>query len=142
MGLRDFAISQVMGADSSCPAVTECFQHRHYYRSQHESLPRVMKLGEKGTRHPAAVPIVGETGTGEEMIARLITIIPCALSGDGGKKHGQRLAAYSARPKVIQVSLILCSLYDNFGRERHLEASSLSFHHETKSRRTAFALRV
>ena len=79
MGLRDFAISQVMGADSSCPAVTECFQRRHYYRSQHESLPRVMKLGEKGARHPAAVPIVGETGTGEEMIARLITIIPCAL---------------------------------------------------------------
>ena len=36
------------------------------------SLQRVMKLGEKVARHPAAVLIVGETGTGKEMIARSI----------------------------------------------------------------------
>jgi DNA-binding NtrC family response regulator len=36
------------------------------------SLQQVMKLAEKVARHPAAVLIVGETGTGKEMIARSI----------------------------------------------------------------------
>ena len=37
-----------------------------------ESLKKVMKLAEKVARHPAAVLIVGETGTGKEMIAKSI----------------------------------------------------------------------
>ncbi|HLK08360.1 MAG TPA: sigma-54 factor interaction domain-containing protein, partial [Candidatus Angelobacter sp.] len=36
------------------------------------SLQRVIKLAEKVARHPAAVLIVGETGSGKEMIARTI----------------------------------------------------------------------
>jgi transcriptional regulator with PAS, ATPase and Fis domain len=36
------------------------------------SLQRVMKLAEKVARHPAAVLIVGDTGTGKEMIAHAI----------------------------------------------------------------------
>jgi len=37
-----------------------------------ESLQRVMRLAEKVARHPAAVLIVGETGTGKEVIAQAI----------------------------------------------------------------------
>jgi transcriptional regulator with PAS, ATPase and Fis domain len=37
-----------------------------------ESLQRIIKLAEKLASHPAAVLIVGETGTGKEMIARII----------------------------------------------------------------------
>jgi len=37
-----------------------------------DSLKRVMKLVEQVARHPAAVLVVGETGTGKEMIARSI----------------------------------------------------------------------
>ena len=46
-----------------------------------ESLKRVMKLAEKVARHPAAVLIVGETGTGKEMIAHHIH--NCSLRSHG-----------------------------------------------------------
>jgi transcriptional regulator with PAS, ATPase and Fis domain len=46
-----------------------------------ESLKRVMRLAEKVARHPAAVLIVGETGTGKEMIARHIH--KCSLRSHG-----------------------------------------------------------
>src|SRR5207302_5539241 len=36
------------------------------------ALQQVMRLAEKVARHPAAVLIVGETGTGKEMIAHTI----------------------------------------------------------------------
>ncbi len=46
-----------------------------------ESLKRVMKLAEKVARHPAAVLIIGETGTGKEMIAHHIH--NCSLRSHG-----------------------------------------------------------
>lgn len=46
-----------------------------------ESLKRVVKLAEKVARHPAAVLIVGETGTGKEMIAHHIH--NCSLRSHG-----------------------------------------------------------
>ncbi|MGE5322190.1 MAG: sigma 54-interacting transcriptional regulator [Actinomycetota bacterium] len=46
-----------------------------------ESLKRVLKLAEKVARHPAAVLIVGETGTGKEMIAHHIH--NCSLRSRG-----------------------------------------------------------
>jgi transcriptional regulator with PAS, ATPase and Fis domain len=46
-----------------------------------ESLKRVLKLAEKVARHPAAVLIVGETGTGKEMIAHHIH--NCSLRSHG-----------------------------------------------------------
>lgn len=46
-----------------------------------ESLKRVMKLAEKVARHPAAVLICGETGTGKEMIAHHIH--DCSLRSHG-----------------------------------------------------------
>src|SRR6185312_2001217 len=46
-----------------------------------ESLKRVMKLAEKVARHPAAVLICGETGTGKEMIAHHIH--NCSLRSHG-----------------------------------------------------------
>ncbi|HET9182233.1 MAG TPA: sigma 54-interacting transcriptional regulator [Candidatus Angelobacter sp.] len=48
---------------------------------QSESLKRVLKLAEKVARHPAAVLIVGETGTGKEMIAHHIH--NCSLRSRG-----------------------------------------------------------
>lgn len=46
-----------------------------------EPLKRVLKLAEKVARHPAAVLIVGETGTGKEMIAHHIH--NCSLRSRG-----------------------------------------------------------
>ena len=42
----------------------------HVVRS--DSLKRVMRLSEQVAHHPAAVLIVGETGTGKEIVARSI----------------------------------------------------------------------
>ena len=56
--------------DESAPGVPAGTDAELIIRSP--SLQRVMKLAEKVARHPAAVLIVGETGSGKEMIARTI----------------------------------------------------------------------
>lgn len=45
---------------------------RNVLIARSESLKTVLRLAEQVSRHPAAVLIVGETGTGKEMIARAI----------------------------------------------------------------------
>src|SRR5215813_5883328 len=67
-GFQDRAFSE--GKDLS--ATTHAVSNTGNIIVRSESLQRVMKLAEKLARHPAAVLIVGETGTGKEMIARLI----------------------------------------------------------------------
>src|SRR5689334_8749360 len=57
------------GGDAASPAA-ERTEPELVVRS--ESLQRVMRLAEKVARHPAAVLIIGETGTGKEMIAHTI----------------------------------------------------------------------
>lgn len=44
----------------------------HALVARSDALKRVLALAEQVSRHPAAVLIVGETGTGKEMIARSI----------------------------------------------------------------------
>jgi len=56
--------------DENAPGVSAGNDSELVIRSA--SLQRVMKLAEKVARHPAAVLIVGETGSGKEMIARSI----------------------------------------------------------------------
>src|SRR5215470_15174572 len=71
------------GCTSGCPpvgqsgggllaATSQAALNREGMIVRSESLQRVIKLAEKLARHPAAILIVGETGTGKELIARLI----------------------------------------------------------------------
>ncbi|HKD81278.1 MAG TPA: sigma 54-interacting transcriptional regulator [Candidatus Angelobacter sp.] len=64
------ALSPVSKGEDSRPAVPGRNDSDLIVRS--ESLQRIMRLAEKVARHPAAVLIVGETGTGKEMIAHAI----------------------------------------------------------------------
>jgi len=48
-----------------------------------DSLKRVMKLAQLVACHPAAVLIVGETGTGKEMMRAPSTAIRCAATTPG-----------------------------------------------------------
>jgi transcriptional regulator with GAF, ATPase, and Fis domain len=59
-------------ADEDLPASSPSGRDQAELIIRSTSLQRVMKLAEKVARHPAAVLIVGETGTGKEMIARSI----------------------------------------------------------------------
>jgi transcriptional regulator with GAF, ATPase, and Fis domain len=59
-------------ADEDVPAGSPSGSDQTELIIRSTSLQRVMKLAEKVARHPAAVLIVGETGTGKEMIARSI----------------------------------------------------------------------
>lgn len=61
---------QVSQSDAPHPGTSVRSEPELVVRS--ESLQRVMRLAEKVARHPAAVLIVGETGTGKEMIAHAI----------------------------------------------------------------------
>jgi transcriptional regulator with PAS, ATPase and Fis domain len=61
---------QRAGAENSASATSGFSAASLIVRS--ESLKRVLSLAERVARHPAAVLIIGETGTGKEMIARSI----------------------------------------------------------------------
>lgn len=67
-GQNSFSISQVGNGNGNFIVLSE-------------SIKRVLKLAEKVARHPAAVLIVGETGTGKEMIAHHIH--NCSLRSRG-----------------------------------------------------------
>jgi transcriptional regulator with PAS, ATPase and Fis domain len=61
---------QRTGAENSAAATSGFSAASLIVRS--EALKRVLSLAERVARHPAAVLIIGETGTGKEMIARSI----------------------------------------------------------------------